>query len=157
MSDSFDSEKAEFMMKYMEKGYTLETADVLYYNYCKRKEILEGAKGRKLTDEEKSEFYRTRQYDKDIIEFDWKTNQPEKYALSYIKKLSIINNKIDAAKNLSDKTDLIQEKSEFMEKNKDWVKENHEVVKEVISQLSKPSTTRVKSVRKNFYDSSRFR
>ena len=80
-------EKAEFIVKCLEKGYTVETADVLYYNHVKRKEIFARAEGRKLTDEERQEIARIRKYDKDIIEYDWKANQPEKYALNYIKKL----------------------------------------------------------------------
>ena len=157
MSDGFDFEKAEFIMRYMEKGYTLETADILYNNHHRRKEILEGAKGRKLTEYEKQEFYRIRRCDRDIIETDWKNNQPEKYALYYIKKLSALNNKIDAVESNYEKESLMQEKIDFMEKNKDWINENQKVVKEVIKQMSKPSTTSVKSVRTAFYDGSRVR
>ena len=141
MSDDIDfGEKAEFIVKCLENGYTVETADVLYYNHVKRKEILARAEGRKLTDEERQEIARIREYDKDIIEYDWKTNQPEKYALNYIKKLSVMNNKIDAATDDADKEKLLNAKQDFMDKNKDWVNQNQEVVKEVIMQITKKKT-----------------
>ena len=136
---SFD-EKAEFVVKCLEKGYTVETADVLYYNQIKRKEIFAQAEGRKLTDEEWQEIARIREYDKDIIEYDWKTNQPEKYALNYIKKLSVMNNKIDAATDDVEKEKLLSAKQDFMDKNKDWVNQNQEVVKEVVQQMTKKKT-----------------
>lgn len=145
MSDDINVEKAKFVTKCIEKGYSVTIADTLYYNYNRRKEVMAGAKGRALTKEEKQEIARTRKSDRDVIEYDWKENQPEKYAVYYLKQVSKMNKRIDNAKNKTEKTALEKEKFDCMQKNKSWVEKNKEVVIEVIQQLNEPSKPKKRS------------
>lgn len=139
MSEDIDEKKAKFVTKCIEQGYSVKSADALYYNYNRRKEVMSGAEGRELTSEEKQEIARTRKSDKEIIEYDWKENQPEKYAVHYVKEISKMNNKIDGTESESEKVILEKEKHDFMAANKDWVIKNKEVVMEVMQQLNEVS------------------
>jgi hypothetical protein len=139
MSDDIDVKKAEFITECIEKGYSVTTADALYCNCKRRKDVLAQAKGRKLTKEEKQEIARTRKSDMDIIEYDWKVNQPEKYAFHYVETINKMSNKIDATENEIEKEALEKQKRDYIEKNREWVNQNKIFVIEAIKQISNPT------------------
>ena len=139
MSDDIDVEKAKFITECVKKGYSITSADALYCNKKRREDVLAKAKGRKLTKEEKQEIARTRKSDRDIIEYDWKENQPEKYAFHYVETINKMSNKIDATENEIEKEALEKQKRDFVEKNREWVNKNKIFVIEAIKQISNPT------------------
>lgn len=70
----------------LDKGYTLENAMLLTYNYNTRKELLES--GLFNTPEGKKQWFESRQSDIDITKSEFKEHQKEKYALNILAKMS---------------------------------------------------------------------
>ena len=140
MSEDIDVKKAEFITECLKKGYSIKAAEDLYKNKKRRDEIIAKAKGRKLSKVEKAIIEARRKSDKDIIERDWKENQPVKFAVHYINTINRICNKIDATKNEAEKEILRKEKHDFMEKNREWVEKNKKVVADVYNEMNNHST-----------------
>jgi hypothetical protein len=78
----------DFSVSVLAMGYSAETAAQLTKNRAKREELLQAADGGELTEEQKAEWLKTRESDKEAIITDWRENQPEKYLVYMVKDLS---------------------------------------------------------------------
>lgn len=82
------AEVLDFSITMLALGYSAENVRALFENRMLREQLAQAAKDDKLTPEQLEQWLFSRVKDKEIITWDWQTNQPEKYLFHLIKEMN---------------------------------------------------------------------
>lgn len=125
----------KFINSVVEKGYSPETAEILWESRCQREAIRNDPN---LSDEERKEaIKKTRENDLKTMKEDQKEGQKIKYAFRLYKKTEKMLKAILNAKTDEERQEKEAVYDKFVEENKEWAKDNKEIMRLVREEIKK--------------------